>query len=147
MSADQLRRHARRLDEIDALLQRIAKDVEDLASLRQPPGGGLDAGSASNSEAGPSDPVFPSADRWVADYLLEVFQRSYGGELRWCAQWQDHPEATLRLEAMWRAWEVLQAQEGLGLSVWLLSHFDPNFLMLTSRTGPFARCTPDRHSA
>lgn len=147
MSGDVLRQHARRLEEIDALLQRVAKDVEDLAGLRQPVETRHETGASAATDGVPVDPVFSSAEGWVIDYLLQVFQRSYGGELRWCVQWREHPEATLRLEAMWRAWEVLQAQEGLGLSVWLLSHFDPNFLVLTSRTGPFARCTPDRHSA
>ena len=136
---------SRRLDELDAHVQRLRRDLEDLASLQtsEPVGG---SPGVSGPEEPRRSPVFSAADAWVQGFLLPTFQRPFGGELRWCSEWQTHPEAVLRLEAMWRAWEVLTDEDGLGLSVWLLSHFDPSFSVLTSRSGPFARCTGERHA-
>lgn len=138
---------SRRLDELEALVQRLRRDLEDLASLQVSEPAGGSPGVSGPQEEPRRSPVFPAADAWVQEFLLPTFQRPFGGELRWCSEWKTHPEAVLRLEAMWRAWEMLTAEDGLGLSVWLLSHFDPSFSVLTSRSGPFARCALDRHSS
>jgi hypothetical protein len=53
-------------------------------------------------------PAFRSVDDWVEQYFCIVFTRPIGGTIRWCAQWRDHAEAVLRLEALWRAWETLR---------------------------------------
>lgn len=102
--------------------------------------------SAHQAADGP-EPYFASAVDWAHAFLLPTFIRPIGGSIRWCDQWADHPEAVLRLEAMWQAWEVLRLEGGLGMSVYLLHHLDPGLAALTSSTGAFARCTPDRHAA
>lgn len=148
MSRPSPRDHDAVLADLDARLTRLTSDVEDLASLtRADAPAAADAASQPESHGFPVPPVYTSAEVWVREFVVEVFQRPFGGEVRWCASWQDHPEAVLRLEAMWRAWEVLHQDDGLGLSRWLLSHFDPSFTVLTGRTGPFARCTVERHVA
>ncbi|MGI3782098.1 MAG: DUF4913 domain-containing protein, partial [Janthinobacterium lividum] len=65
---------------------------------------------------------------------------------RWCASWWSHTEALVRLEALWKAWEVLRLDPGTGASSWLRDHADPALAALTGPAGPFARCTPVKHS-
>lgn len=129
-----------RIDELDAALTRLTGDVDIL---------GLALAGAGGGGQPPTDtpvPVYETADEWAQAFFLPTFIRPIGGVIRWCATWDHHVEAVLRLEAMWRAWEVLRLDGGLGTSTWLLHHLDPGLAALTSSTGPFAQCTPDRHS-
>lgn len=145
MSSPAGRDHEVRLADLDARLTRLTSDVEDLASLTGKEDGSASPAAEDRAIGLPVPPVFTSVDAWVDGFMAGVFRRPFGGEVRWCTSWRSHPEAVLRLEAMWRAWEVLQQDDGLGLSRWLLNHFDPSFAVLTNRSGPFARCAVDRH--
>lgn len=134
-------RLAGRIDDLTAKLARVERDVQDVtavASLSGPSGGALD---------GPARPeqVCDSVEQWVHDYYLPTFVRPIGGEIRWCTEWQQHAEAVVRFEAMWRSWAVLRLEGGLGMSTWLINHLDPSAAVLQSRTGPFAQCNPHRH--
>lgn len=100
------------------------------------------SGSSDGSAAGP---VYDSVVEWMHGFFLPTFIRTAGGPFRWCERWSEHGEAMLRLEAMWRAWEVLRLDAGLGMSTFLLHHLDPGLAALTAGAGPFAQCTPDRH--
>jgi hypothetical protein len=140
---EELVRLSGRLDDLTAQLARVERDVQDLSASASL--GGL-TGSAPSGQA-LSEQVYDSVDEWVHDYYLPTFVRPIGGEIRWCAEWQRHQEAVVRFEAMWRSWEALRLDGGIGMSTWLINHLDPNAAMLLSRTGPFAQCTPDRHSA
>jgi len=88
---------------------------------------------------------YPDVQTWVEQYLVVVFSRTIGGEHRWCRQWWAHPEAHTRLEALWRAWEHLRLDPQTGIAVWLRDHLDHQLPRLMAPTGPFARCTIDRH--
>ena len=79
--------------------------------------------------------------------LVALFARSVGGEIRWCNQWQEHPEALTRLEALWRSWEALRLDTALGVATWLTSYLDPQLATLFGRSGTFTQCTPARHVA
>jgi hypothetical protein len=81
----------------------------------------------------------------VDAYFLPTFVRATGGEFRWCSEWAQHAEAVTRLESLWRAWEVLRLDPGVGMSTWLVGHLDPQLSVLTGRGGPFAACSVDRH--
>lgn len=134
---------SRRVDAIEARLARLRSDVDELtAGLTTGAGAMVSADAASVPVP---EPVYDCVDDWVRDFYLPTFIRPVGGDIRWCAEWQRHTEAILRFEAMWRSWEVLRLDGGLGLSTWLVNHLDPNAAMLLSRTGPFAQCTQDRH--
>ncbi|MFF1701027.1 DUF4913 domain-containing protein [Streptomyces sp. NPDC058252] len=59
----------------------------------------------------------------------------------WCPQWFRHPVALSRLDALWRAWEALRWDAGLGMSSWWINHFEPHLRALSDPvTGPFAHC-------
>jgi Domain of unknown function (DUF4913) len=92
---------------------------------------------------------YPHVAAFVTGFLAEVYAhewREQDGSWRWCAQWWSHTEALVRLEALWKAWEVLRLDPGAGASTWLRDHADPTMAALTSPAGPFTRCTPVRHA-
>lgn len=82
---------------------------------------------------------------FVEGWFAPTISRPLGGTHRWCPSWWDHPEAELRLDALWRAYEHLQGDPDLGPITFLTHHLDPTLAVLLAPTGPFARCTPDRH--
>jgi hypothetical protein len=108
------------IDDLRATLRRLETDLEDLAVS------GL---------VGPARSGAPSTTRYP----------TLGGETRWCPRWHDHVEAVVRLEAIWRAWEVLRLDPGTGIATWLTTVADPQVAQLLSSSGPFAQCTMNRH--
>jgi len=131
-----------RLDDLTATLNRVVADLDDLAQAVLPD----DLSTSEALEPSVRAPVFATLEAWVADFFLLTFHRSIGSDTRWCRSWPDHPEAVLRLEALWRSWETLRLDPNLGIATWLTHHLDPQLGALTSRSGTFAACTEDRHS-
>lgn len=93
----------------------------------------------------PVELMFVGVEPWVADILAPTFPRRATSQFRWCAQWWRHPEAVLRLEALWRSWEACRTDPMLGISGWLRDHLDPQLAVLAAPAGPFAECDPSRH--
>jgi len=102
-----------------------------------------DGGAA---EEEPTAPFFGSLLEFVVEHFGPVYARNTSPTVRWCASWWDHAEALYRLEALWRTWELYRLEPRLGIASWLRDYLDPQLRELTSPTGPFASCTPDRHS-
>jgi hypothetical protein len=69
-----------------------------------------------------------------------------GGAARWCATWWRHAEAISRLDALHLAWNALAPQGGIALSVWWREHVDYHLTVLLSPDGPFASCSPSKHT-
>jgi hypothetical protein len=132
-----------RLDVLEAAMRRVRSEVADLAGLIAPENAEPDGGFGAAAVA---TPVFASAEDWVDHYWSVVFVRAVGGTVRWCNQWREHPEAVLRLEALWRSWETLRLDANLGIATWLTTFADPQISALTSGVGTFASCTPTRHA-
>ena len=86
---------------------------------------------------------------WVENNITTLVARKVpttDGAPRWCAQWWDHAEAIARLEAARQAWTALSTTGGTGL-VTYFDYLDRIVLaVLTSDTGPFARCGPRQHT-
>lgn len=90
---------------------------------------------------------FPTLDRFVSEYLALVYRRDLKtASMRWCPEWFKHAEAIARLEAIWRAWELLRLDPGEGASNWWLVHCDPHMRVLMSETGPFRNCRDSKHA-
>jgi len=85
--------------------------------------------------------------RWVAVTVDTAPEPGTTLQENWCAQWNEHAEAVSRLEALWRSWEVLRREPGLGMASWFVNHLDPNLSVLLSRGGTFSQCSPDRHES
>jgi hypothetical protein len=112
-------------------------DADDTPSKREP---------VAERTLGP--PVYGSLERFVTEYLLPVYRRAVSGtSTTWCAEWWRHPEALLRLDALWRAWEYQRHDAATGMSVWLRDHADHHMTLLLSVDGPLKGCTESQHSA
>ena len=141
MSDDEVRRLPTdaRLAELEAVIAQLRAEVLDLSAA-------LAHGGAVNDPQKAVPPVYGSLDAWVEEYFCVVFARPIGGEIRWCPQWRDHPEAVTRLEALWRSWEALRLDPNLGIATWLTNFLDPQLGQLLSRSGTFGQCSDARHS-
>jgi hypothetical protein len=100
-------------------------------------------------EGGPvssPEPYYSGVQEFVESWLLPIYRRSIRGHTRtWCPCWWQHREAVSRLDALWRAWEVLRLDAGTGLSVWWRDHADHHLTILLDADGPFKGCE-DGHS-
>jgi hypothetical protein len=87
------------------------------------------------------EPAYPNSALWVSGWLCPNLEREIKRTFEWCPQWWDHPEAVQRIEALWRAWEVLRLDGGIGMSTWWVAHADPQLALLCNPDiGPFGHC-------
>ena len=135
--------------ELDARIARLEaahEAVEALLGVLGPTG----APQAGNGPPGGSgealDPFFDTAADWVEAVFAPTFGRRLSGTVHWCARWPEHPEAVLRLEALWRSWEALRLDPTLGIAPWLRDHLDPQLRVLLGSEGPFVACDDGNHS-
>jgi hypothetical protein len=91
--------------------------------------------------------VYSSAVEFFAELLAQSYVREVneGATFAWCPEWYKHPEALIRMEAIWRAWEHLRLEPALGVSTWWLNHADPHMRILMDKEGPFKKCAYDGH--
>jgi hypothetical protein len=81
---------------------------------------------------------YGSLDEFVREYLVKNYRRRVDGQRTvWAADWWNYPEATIRLDALWRAWEHLRLDPATGMSVWLRDHADHHMSVLLDPRGPF----------
>jgi len=85
---------------------------------------------------------------FVQNFLVKVQARPTrdGLPLHWCSQWWDHPEAVSRLEALWKAFEVLRRDPGTGAGTWWRDYADPTMAALSDAAGTFAKCSDTSHA-
>lgn len=90
---------------------------------------------------------FPNVYVFVQDFLVKVHARPVRAQLswRWCSQWWNHPEALSRLEALWKAFEVLRRDPGTGAATWWRDYADPTMAALSDAGGTFAKCSDATH--
>ncbi|MBH0774946.1 DUF4913 domain-containing protein [Nocardia sp. NEAU-351] len=93
------------------------------------------------AEGGP-DWFYSTVVEFVEEYLTKIYRRQVVdvSGIVWCPQWWRHPEAFVRLEALWRAWEYWRTNASVGLSTWFLEHADPQMAKLFDTSGPFKYC-------
>jgi hypothetical protein len=96
---------------------------------------------------GPTN-FYPDVYAFVIEFLAPTFAHDVTDQdtsYRWCSRWFHHTEAVARLEAAWKAWEVLRLDPGTGASTWFRDHADPCMAVLTAAEGPFSRCSTTTH--
>ena len=148
-TSPQLARLAARVEELAAGVARLSCELQDLSVAVLPQEYTGSGPSTDGEPAAPSDGFvthYASLEDWVTAYFLPTFRRPFGGEIRWCPAWQEHPEAVVRLQGLWSAWESLQVEPKLGLITWLTHYLDPQLIVLWGRSGTFGQCTLDRHA-
>lgn len=79
--------------------------------------------------------VFEFYEGMISPLLRDRLIRSQ--HQRWSGRWWESPEAMLRIDALWRAYESLRQDPATGISVWLRDHYDHHMTILTSEDGPF----------
>ena len=101
--------------------------------------------TAADGESG-TRTLYATSVEWVEGYLAVVYWRRLGPRYIWCRYWWAHPEAVVRLEAMWRAWEKMRREDPLaGIAKWFVEIGDPMMRELFDPDGPFKGCNETRH--
>lgn len=91
---------------------------------------------------------YPTVVEFVTYFLVRVYARpimAQRTDFRWCPRWWEHAEAIARLEALWKAWEVLRLDEGTGIATWWRDYCDPTMHALCASDGPFRQCSDTQH--
>lgn len=116
-------------------------DVDELEAVDQETGELLDTMKVLEEDPAIPPLYYGSVDEFVREMIVPVFRRRVGDRspLHWSAHWWRYPEAVIRLEALWRAWEHLRLDPETGMSVWLRDHADHHLPILLSDYGPFGK--------
>jgi len=109
------------------------------------------AATAADSPGAETEEVenhFPNVYVFVQHFLVKVYARPVRAQLswRWCSQWWNHPEAVSRLEALWKAFEILRRDPGTGAATWWRDYADPTMAALSDAAGTFAKCSDTTHA-
>lgn len=107
------------------------------------------AGDVDDAEPAEHALYYGSVDEFVREYLCKVYRRRVDGrgtQRVWAAEWWRYPEALIRLEALWRAWEKLRQDASMGMSVWWRDHADHHMAVLLDPSGPFGKATGDENA-
>ena len=102
-------------------------------------------GTGTEPTAGHPDWRYRNVHDWVEQWFSVHYARSITG-IGWCARWFDHPEALLRLTAMWRSWETARRDDTKGIAGWLTSVADPLVKELFDPSGTFRYCSRGEHT-
>lgn len=108
----------------------------------------LEANGAPRASQGPQtapEPDYPDLETWVAEWFAPIFGRRLGAT-HWCTVWWQHDEAVFRLEALWRSWETLRLDGGMGMAIWIRDHLDNGRRELQGPEGPFQACDGTDHN-
>jgi hypothetical protein len=105
-----------------------------------------DSGEAEEKKGPP--PMFDSLDEWIHGWLLPLYRRSLDvSNAVFCPEWWRHPEAYLRLDALWKSWEFMRRKPGTGMAVWLRDYCDYHMaVLMREQTGPFKGCSHEHHN-
>ena len=92
-----------------------------------------------------------SVDEFVETFIRPHYETpildNTDGNIRWCENWRNHPQAILIFEGLWRSYEEARAADmvnagGQSTMNYLVGHFYPMMDRVSGTYGPFKRCTP-----
>ena len=83
---------------------------------------------------------------WVVNIMQDTLERRATNTRRWCPQWYKHPEVLTRFRILYEAYREVQSLDAVSYSLWFTEHLDRHLDVIFSEDGPFAACSPDRHS-
>ena len=86
-------------------------------------------------------------EAWVIGFMHETLERRATNTRRWCPEWYKHPEVVTRFRILYDAYREIEGNmDAISYSMWFLDHLDRHLDAVFSEDGPFASCSPDRHS-
>lgn len=92
-----------------------------------------------------AEPFYADLESWVTGYYCVVFARRPSSVNRWCPRWYEHLEVAVRMEALWRTWEIARLRDELGIAEWLRAELDHHAPIIHAADGPFAGCVDGEH--
>lgn len=129
--ARELEQHRMLHDEAKARLDNLQLDLAELVRAVEAPA------------ARPSPPyVYEDWHTWVVMWLEPRISRAQ--QHRWCLKLDEHPEAELRLESVWHAWEATWPKPA-DRAGWLRDCLDPQLGWLMAPDGPLRLCSVAEH--
>jgi hypothetical protein len=94
-----------------------------------------------------AEPTLAELEGWVKDWVVNLLERRATQRRRWCPYWFDHPEVVTRMRLLMLSHrQVVERGSALDQSSWFLDHLDRHLDALQCEDGPFASCSPERHS-
>jgi hypothetical protein len=90
-------------------------------------------------------PFYADLQSWVTGYYCVVFARRLSATNRWCPRWNEHHEVAVRMEALWRTWEIARLHDETGIAEWLRAELDHHAPIIHASDGPFAGCVDGEH--
>jgi hypothetical protein len=92
-------------------------------------------------------PTWYDLEDWVVSWMQGTIERRASNSRRWCPQWYEHSEVVTRFWALYNSWrEMTNKDDALTYSTWFVDHLDRHLDAIFSTDGPFAACSPDRHT-
>lgn len=130
--------------EVPGMADAVATALRELETGQEDP---AQPAAAETTPPGDDEPKlhYETLPDFVAHFLIKSYRRHIPAKNAWCKEWWKHPEATMRLSALWRAWETLRLEPGTGMSVWWRDHADHHMAKLLASDGPFKGCTANEH--
>jgi hypothetical protein len=83
---------------------------------------------------------------WVVNMMQDTLERRATNSRRWCPQWYKHPEVLTRFRILYASYREVEKLDAFTYSTWFLEHLDRHLDAIFSPDGPFAACSPERHS-
>ena len=90
-----------------------------------------------------TEPQFKSVYEFVDRFLVTAYPTTAvrADDVRWTGRWWAHPEAVLRLSALWMRYEQLrQAEPATYIETFLRNHGDYHMAKLMAPEGAFDDC-------
>jgi hypothetical protein len=137
MANDEVTRLRRELDAVNRRVARLEASLGNGISTHRPP-------SPYGTEPVPT--MYDLQD-WVVNWFERTLERRASNTRRWCPVWYAHPEIVSRLWVLYHSHtEVLRHYDAVAYSSWFVEHLDKHLDVMLSADGPFASCSPQRHS-
>jgi hypothetical protein len=131
-------------DDDQALVDAYRAQLRELAA-RTREGNGLDDDRRDDVITNFDDPFYADLKSWVTGYYCVVFARRLSATNRWCPRWKEHLEVAVRMEALWRTWEIARLRDEIGVAEWLRVELDHHSPIIHAPDGPFAGCVDGEH--
>jgi hypothetical protein len=129
----------------EAVVEEYRAHLRELAARTKSDGRDRDGELLGGLGADLGEPLYADIDSWVTDYYCVVFARRLSATTRWCPRWNEHHEVVVRMEALWRTWEIARLRDELGIAEWLRTELDHHAPIIHAPCGPFAGCVDGEH--